>query len=224
MKLGSSKMKPNVYREKRFEAQMCQKLTNFIVKELTTNIGRSVFVIDFARDQLTSVDVCRDFVKWVIGSYYSEKQVREDVELYSPKELKTIEILDKNMTLSDYSQYTRYGYYGKNLYNLKICVNGWFIVNLQDKTPWRLLTLIRVISDKYGLGNYDPTHQDLEHAIASNDYDWIVKMCQIANKEYVDYIMKRLYDDGDKEHVELKSRCMRALNTRSDCKTELELL
>ena len=207
----SNHTKPNPYNQKRYENQMFQKLVNFVVKTITGK--RPIDLTDIVTTEHTSLEVCYTFAKRLLRSYYSTKEVGSDTTVYPPTEIKSIQIIDR------YIDYDNDWFGCRTAYHLRIMVNGWFVVDMLDSMPWRLFTIIRAISEQYGLCEYKPAVTDIDIAFQEYDYDWIVKMCEIGDITIAKYIFSVLYSSNCPNDIEFKSRCIRVLNKRSDFAT-----
>ena len=208
-------VKPNPYNTKRFEAQMYSKLERFITDIITHD--RPVYLTEFVKNvNDTAQTVYHRYIQSLMFTNYSRKEVRNEEELYSPKELIKIEISSKHFEMHDYECDYRWGYRPTTIYSISILVNGWFVVTLSDENPRRLLCIIRGISIKYGLGNYDPIDFDIDQAFQESDHEWLVMMCKIGDIEMARFIFDVFNRSEYSENIEAKTKCIRALSERGD--------
>ena len=207
-------IKPNPYNAKRFETQMYSKLERFIIDNITND--RPVYLTEFVKNgNDTEQTVCHRYTQALLFANYSRKEVRNEEELYGPKELRKIEISAERVGLLDYDDYG-WGYRSTKIYNIPILVNGWFVVTLRDVNLCRLLCIIRGISIKYGLGRYKPNDFDIDQAFQESDHEWLVMMCKISDIGMARFIFDVFNRSEYSENIEAKTKCIRALSERGD--------
>ena len=215
MKSKLVSMKPNPYNTKRFESQMYSKLERFITNIITHD--RPVYLTEFVKNEnATRQTVCHRYINSLMFANYSRKEVRNEEELYSPKELITIKIFSKHFEISDYNYDYEWRYRSTTIHHISILVNGWFVVTLSDENIYRLLCIIRGISIKYGLGDYKPTYFDIDQAFQESDHEWLVMMCKVGDIEMARFIFDVFNSAEYSEDVETKTKCIRALSERGD--------
>ena len=208
-------IKPNPYNTKRFEAQMYSKLERFITDIITHD--RPVYLTEFVKSgNDTEQTVCHRYIQSLIFTNYSRKEVRNEEKLYSPKELRKIEISSKHIEISNYDYWQGWGHESTTIYHISILVNGWFVATLSDENLCRLLCIIRGISIKYGLGDYEPLDSDIDQAFQESDHEWLVMMCKVGNIEMARFIFDVFNSAEYSEDVEAKTKCIRALSERGD--------